>query len=132
MSSMLQFARILGAAAVLAVLSLAPSLASAHAGHAHSRAAMSASHDATALASKAVVEVKAAPASSSLPSHDDASCGDRGCCSNGPCTGFHGFVLTSVTVPAPSLLSSSLASREALPGSIPRDGRLRRPPKSFV
>jgi len=132
MSSKLQFARILGAAAVLAGLLLAPSLASAHAGHAHPRPAVSAIHEATAPASKALVEVKAAPASPSMPSDDDASCGDRGCCSNGPCTGCHGFVLTSVTVPTPSLLSSSLANREAPPGSNPRDGRLRRPPKSFV
>jgi hypothetical protein len=129
MALTLHFARIL-AAGFLAALSLAPSIAAAHAGHAHSHAAMSLPSEASA--SKAVIaEVKAAPALPSVPS-DDAACGDRGCCSNGPCTGCHGFTQVAIPLTTPPLSSSSLVMGDASPRASPVAGRLRRPPKSFV
>src|SRR5688572_21579604 len=106
MALKVQFARILGALAVLAALSLAPSVASAHAGHAHPQAAAAATDWTVAPVSKAVAEVTATPASSPVPS-DAASCAGSGCCSSGPCTGCHGFVLTPVPVPMPPVRSSS-------------------------
>jgi hypothetical protein len=130
MALKLQFARILGAAAVLAAFSLAPSVASAHAGHAHARAAVSVTYETPA--SKVVAfEVTAAPALPSMRS-DNANCSDRGCCSNGPCTGCHGFTQVTVPLSIPPLSSSSLVIRDAPPRASPLDGRLRRPPKSFV
>ena len=127
---MLQFARVLGAAAVLAALSLAPSIASAHAGHAHPPAA--AAQPADAPVSKSLhVEAAAAPAMPSAPS-DDVSCGGFGCCSSGPCTGCHGMVLTSMPVPMPPFVSASLTGGSGRSDASPRDGRLRRPPKSSV
>ena len=133
MALKLHFARILGAAVVLAALWLAPSSASAHAGHVHAQPAVPAAHVTVAPSSKAAVplEVTAAAELPSAPS-GDADCGDRGCCSSGPCTGCHGFVLTSLPVYLPSLHSSSLAGSDADPRPSPHDGRLRRPPKSFA
>jgi len=123
-----QLARILGAMAVLAAIALSPSIASAHAGHVHAQPP----HQTTALSSKSTpLEVTA---SASLPSEqsDDADCAGRGCCSSGPCTGCHGFVLTSLPIYLPSLHSTSLASGDADPRPSIHDGRLRRPPKSFA
>jgi hypothetical protein len=133
MAMTLQFVRILGAAAMLAALSLALSSASAHAGHVHAQPAGPAGHETIAPSSKAAVplEVTATAALPSAPS-SDVDCGDRGCCSSGPCTGCHGFVLTSLPVYLPSLHSSSLARSDAAPRPSPHDGRLRRPPKSFA
>jgi hypothetical protein len=128
MASKQQLARILGAIAVLATIALAPSIAAAHAGHVHAQPV----HQTTAMSSQpAQLEVTA---SAALPSEqsDDADCADRGCCASGPCTGCHGFVLTSLPVYLPSLHSTSLASSDADPRPSPHDGRLRRPPKSFA
>lgn len=125
----LHFPRILGALAVLAALSLAPTFALAHAGHAHKD---------TAASSQKVPAAKAAPAELRtawvLPAApaDDMSCGGYGCCSSGPCTGCHGLVLASVIEPIPPAAISLVLDGGAPPGPDHRDGRLRRPPKSFV
>jgi hypothetical protein len=140
MAPMLQFARILGAAAVLAALSFAPSIASAHPGHAHPPAAVQPvpAIQSDATVQQAVVPVSklvraelATPAKQSAPS-DGLNCSGFGCCSSGPCTGCHGLLLISLPVPVPPLVSASLVGGSARPDPSPHDGRLRRPPKSFA
>jgi hypothetical protein len=141
MAPMLQFARILGAAAVLAALSFAPSIASAHPGHAHPQAAAqptpaaqpaAAAQQATAPVSKLVRTERVAALGKPPAPSGGASCGGFGCCSSGPCTGCHGIVLTSMPVPMPPLVSASLAGGSGRADSSPHDGRLRRPPKPFA
>lgn len=125
----LSFTRILGALAVLAALSLAPSLALAHPGHAHRDAAASAQKAPAAKAAPA--ELRTASVLPAVPA-DDAGCNGYGCCASGPCTGCHGFVLTLVIDPIPPATVSLVLDGGAPPGRHYRDGRLRRPPKSFV
>ena len=128
-------ARILAAAVVLAALSLASSPASAHAGHHHATVAAPVSQETPAAeavtrAVEAVTpELRAAPA---LPApSSNTTCDGFGCCFSS-CTGCHGFVAATVSVPMPLLAASSLVRAGAPPLSDPRDTRLRRPPKSFV
>jgi len=123
-----------------AVLALAPSSALAHAGHSHSRSTVTAHHKhaPTAVVVKAEVGARL-PATKSvsvavLPATpaDAIDCDGQGCCTSGPCTGYHGFVLTTTALETPSLLSTLLVATEALPpGSADLD-KLRRPPKSFA
>jgi hypothetical protein len=125
----LYVARICAAAIVLIAVALAPSMASAHAGHAHPATPVaqdkheadfkSVSHDVTATLA--------------MPSrHEDSTCGRLGCCSNSPCSGCHGGVLTAVSMPAPPFLGATLSGGDARAGPLPHNGRLRRPPKSFA
>src|SRR5262245_59619784 len=111
MALKLQIARILGAAALLAALSFAPSAASAHAGHQHKQATAiqqtqpeaqtPAAHRAIAPADIVIdAEVTTASTSPSIPS-SDVTCDGFGCCSSGPCTGCHGAVLAASSVPIP-------------------------------
>lgn len=128
----LQIARVLGAATVVAVLWLAPSAASAHMGHAHAPAAP-AIQETIAPASQ-ILQAEELTAASTVPSmpSDDADCNGRGCCSNGPCTGCLGFLPVTLPITGPLLSSSSLVIGDAPPRASPHNGRLRRPPKSFV
>src|SRR5262245_31266187 len=127
MALSLALARVLGAAVVLAAFSLASSPASAHAGQHHAVVAQPASVETSAGVAPA--ELSAAPALPAAPS-GGFTCDGYGCCASGPCTGCHGFVVTSVIMPIPPLAASSVARSGAPPPSDPRDGRLRRPPKS--
>jgi hypothetical protein len=126
----LQFWRMLGAMAVLAVLSLAPQPASAHAGHSHGRAATVSQqaappvHDAASQAEHEIVTQQLTEADPAAPCADHG-CGDRGCCSSGPCTGCHGFVV-------PPTLSSIVRLDDPPPHLGAGGIKLRRPPKSFV
>jgi len=126
----LPIAWICAAAIALIAVSLAPSMASAHAGQTH--AAAPAIQEKSEAASKALgAEVTATLGLPSAPS-DETGCGGLGCCSNGPCAGCHGGVLTAVSIPMPPLLGATLSGGDARAGPLPRDGRLGRPPKSFA
>jgi hypothetical protein len=132
--------RILGALAVVAALSLAPSFALAHAGHVHNDKAAASTQKASApaatkasqpAAKAAQTELSTAPALPIAPM-DDTSCGGYGCCFSGPCTGCYGCALTSVIDWIPPTAVSLVRDGSTPPGTDYRDGRLRRPPKSFV
>ena len=137
----LHIVRNLAAALVLAALSLAPSAASAHAGHQHPQAAATQQNQPAAqtpaghrtVAPAAVIDAEAMTAKTlpAIPS-SDLGCDGCACCSNGPCTGCHGAVLVFSLVPIPPLLSVMLAGGDAPSRASPHDGRLRRPPKSFA
>lgn len=137
--------RLLGALAVLAVLSLAPQAASAHAGHSHARAAAAIPHVApVAQHAAAQIEQEAEQKNDqkvftqelteTVPATPtaDHGCGDRGCCSNGPCTGCHGFVIVPVPATVPPTLSSIVRLYDPPPHLGAGGTKLRRPPKSFV
>jgi len=126
----LALVRMLGAAVVLAALSFASSPASAHAGHHHATAAASISHE-RPVAAAVTAELSATPVLPVAPSNG-VTCDGFGCCSSGPCTGCHGFVAATVTMPMPPFAASSLARPGAPPLPDPRDNRLRRPPNSLV
>jgi hypothetical protein len=138
--------RVIWAAVLLAgaVLALAPSSALAHAGHSHS-------HAIVAVQPAHAVKVVAAPAAKagvarrsltetqtvSVPSLPKApanqtDCDGQGCCTSGPCTGYHGFVLATTAITLPSSHSTLLVTPETLPPGGADVGRLRRPPKSFA
>jgi hypothetical protein len=127
------------AALVLGVLSLAPSAASAHPGHRHSQAAAQqiqpeaptpAAHFVAPETAVAGAEVTAARTLPSIPP-GDSDC-DGCCCSNSPCTACHSALLAFSSVPVPSAISVMLAGGNASSRANLHDGRLRRPPKSFV
>jgi len=128
--------RIVWAVALFAAaLAFAPTAAEAHAGHSHAQTAAPAHQpaqpaDVVAVAAKVTQSLTAAPSNTS-PSSTDAGCDGQGCCSSGPCTG-HGFVLTTLPVTLPPVLSTPLVVQDVLPHGSPDVGRLRRPPKSFA
>jgi len=130
---------ILVAGLVLSALSLAPSAASAHAGHRHSQtAAQQTQPEAPApaahiVAPETAVDGAEMTATRTLPSipPGDSDC-DGCCCSNGPCTACHSALLAFSSVPVPSAISVMLAGGDASSRINLHDGRLRRPPKSFV
>ena len=138
----LQFWRMLGALAALAVLSLAPQAASAHAGHSHAHAAPAAARQAVPAVLDAAAQVEqqtehktgsqelteAQPATPAA----DHSCGDRGCCSSCSCTGCHSLVILPVPAPSPPKLSSIVRFDDPPPNLGAGGTKLRRPPKSFV
>ena len=128
-----QIVRILGLAAFLAALALAPSAAQAHAGHGYSgHAAIQTDAAPTEHAGKAAAaqELRSAPAPAGTA--DDTSCADRGCCTNGHSIGCCGFVVPSLTMTFPSALSSSLLFRDAPPRASLAPEALRKPPKFFA
>ena len=134
----LQLWRMLGAMAVLAVLSLAPQAASAHAGHSHGHMAITATqqaappaHDAASQVEHGIVTQQLTEADPAAPCADHG-CGDRSCCSNGPCTGCHGFVVVPVPTTVPPTLSSIVRLDDPPPHLGAGGIKLRRPPKSFV
>jgi hypothetical protein len=134
----LQLWRLLGAMAIFAALSLAPQAANAHAGHSHARhGAVTAAEQAPAAPDAAlqfaqnVVTQELTEADPAAPCVDHG-CGDRSCCSNGPCTGCHGFVIVPVPVAAPPTMSSIVRLNDQPPHLGGGQTRLRRPPKSFV
>src|SRR6201999_2481346 len=100
---------------------LAPSAASAHAGHQHSQAAAAqqtqpaqaaaAHRTGASQATVATAEVTTAKTLPFIPS-SDSDC-DGCCCSNGPCTACHSAVLAFSSVPIPSLISVMLAGGDA-------------------
>lgn len=131
----LQLWRMVGAMAVLAVLSLAPQAASAHGGHSHSQHGnMTAGMDQLAAPAARV----AIPAIEELTEAADVAplttnvCDGRGCCFNGPCTGCHSFLGIAVPATTPPVISSILRPDDPLPHVGAGGTRLRRPPKSFV
>jgi hypothetical protein len=135
----LQLWRMLGALAVLAVLSLAPQAASAHAGHSHAQAAAPVEqHVAAQIDQKAGQKTEQKIVTQELTEADptapcaDHGCGDRGCCSNGPCTGCHGFVVLPLPATVPPTLSSIIRLDDPLPHLGAGGTKLRRPPRSFV
>jgi hypothetical protein len=126
-----------------AMLALAPSSASAHAGHSHSAVAAQQAHatkapvgvlQSTAMAAKPVTATQSLSAAvlPAAPSGDHPECDGPGCCASGHCTGCHGFVLTSVVFTAPSPFSTLVVLPDAPPHGGADVGRLRRPPKSFA
>jgi hypothetical protein len=141
MSLMRTIVRVLGAAAVLAVLSLAPSVASAHAlhvhvNHAHASASPAKAQPATPavqpnIKKAAAAELKSAPA---LPSNtaDDSACADRDCCSSGPCSVCCSMLTPGVPTTFPPILSSSIGADDAPAQTSLVTEALRRPPRSFV
>jgi hypothetical protein len=123
-----------------AVLMLAPSFAQAHAGHSHSRSTVAVHHvhapsaaEKASLGSRSLTETQSVSAASqqTAPAHHQ-ECDGQGCCTSGPCTGYHGFVLTTTAFAMPSMFSTLLVAPEALPPGGAYLGRLRRPPKSFA
>jgi hypothetical protein len=145
MIGQLQLWRLLGALAVFAALSFAPQAARAHSGHSHAHAASAAAaltqqtapaaHEAAAQAEH---KLKTQEFTQELTEADPAApcadhgCGDRSCCSNGPCTGCHGFVVLPVPATVPPTLSSIVHLDDPLPHLGAGGTKLRRPPKSFV
>ena len=136
MSLMRTIVRVLGAAAVLAVLSLAPSIASAHALHVHLPHASASPAKAQpavqqSIKKAAAAELKSAPA---LPSNtaDDSACADRDCCSSGPCTVCCSMLAPGVPATFPPVLSASLGADDAPARASLDTEALRRPPRPFV
>jgi hypothetical protein len=129
----LQLWRLLGAMAFLAMLSLAPQAARAHAGHSHAHAAAAVTQLAVpaAQAEQKVVQQELTEAVPAAPSADD-TCNGRGCCSSGPCTGCHGFLIVPVPAAMPPTLSSIVRLNDPPPYLGAGGTKLRRPPKSFV
>jgi hypothetical protein len=142
----LQLWRLLGALAVLAVLSLAPQAASAHAGHSHAYAAPAEAQQVVPVVQDAAARdeqqaeqqterkagsqelTEAEPATPAA----DHGCGERGCCSSCSCTGCHSLVILPVPAPSPPKLSS-IVRLDDPPADVGEGGtKLRRPPKSFV
>jgi hypothetical protein len=125
-----------------AMLAFAPSSAQAHAGHSHSHPGATAHHEpAPKVASAAKVSAVSKPlfstqsvsvASQPAAPADHPDCDGQGCCTSGPCTGYHGFVLTSTTLATPSLFSTMIVAPDALPSGGAYSARLRRPPKFFA
>jgi hypothetical protein len=137
----LQLWRLLGALAVLAALSLAPQVASAHAGHSHGHAAAAVTQQvvpAVQDAAQAEQQTEQKAGSQELTEAEPATpaadhgCGDRGCCSSCSCTGCHSLVILPVPAPSPPKLSS-IVRLDDPPADVGEGGtKLRRPPKPFV
>ncbi len=130
-----------------AMLAVAPSAADAHPGHSHARPAKAAQQapkaakptvapvakaKAQQVAVKAQQVLSQAADTQPSPAANDTGCDGKGCCTSGPCTSCHGFVLSTVPVALPPLSSTLLAAQDALPRGSANKDRLRRPPKSFA
>lgn len=139
MSLMRTIVRVLGAAAVLAVLSLAPSVASAHALHVHlphASASPAKAQPAAPTAQQSIkkattAELRSAPA---LPSNtaDNSACADRDCCFSGSCSVCCSMLAPGVPTTFPPILSSSIGADDAPARTSLVTEALRRPPRSFV
>jgi hypothetical protein len=130
--------RLVGAAAVMVVLLLAPSAASAHAGH-HPAPGPVAQH--VTPPAKDIPEQaapKASPrylmsvAASHSRSSDNSICPQGSCCADAPCTACCAVAVPDLAASIPPSLSSALI----LPDSNTRDSLdpdgLRRPPRFFA
>jgi hypothetical protein len=140
MSLVTNLMRVCGAVAIAAMLSLVPSVAAAHAGHAHG-------HGAAAHAAPSVVKKAEAPATTRIAARvsaeikstqsvpvdpaGDTGCGDRGCCGNG-CTACCSGIVAQGTALTPPLSSVSLGLPQAARGSGLGADALRRPPKAYA
>lgn len=138
MLARLQLWWVLAAMAVFVALSLAPQAASAHEGHSHAPHAGMALQSSVPAAQQHDAEIVRKPVLQDLtearpaaPCADDA-CNGRGCCSSGPCTGCHGFLVVPVPATLPPTLSSIVRPGDPPPHLDGETTRLRRPPKSFV
>ncbi len=118
----LRLLRLLGALAVLAALSFAPQVARAEGGHSHAHAtttavtpqAVPAAHEAAAQIEQKLKTQELTEADPAAPCADHGG-GDRGFCSNGSCTGCHGFVILPVPAAAPPALGSIVRIDDSLP-----------------
>ncbi len=132
--------RIAGIVALMAaaMLAFAPSAADAHPGHSHARTTALAQPVADAVADPAasqpvkIQQVLSEFPGQPMPVSGDAGCDGNGCCTNGPCTGCHGFVLTSVLFELPPPSRALISAQDAQPPGGADVVRLRRPPRSFA
>jgi hypothetical protein len=119
MGMKLRFAHIVGAAAVMVVLLLAPSVASAHAGH--HPAPVPVAHHVTPPEND--VPEQAAPSNSGCPGS---------CCAGTPCTACCAVAVSDLAASIPPSLSSALTLPDSnTSDSLDPDG-LRRPPRFFA
>jgi hypothetical protein len=133
-----RFARIVGAATVMVVLLLAPSVASAHAGH-HPAPGPVAHHVTPPendvpekAAPKAAPQYWVSVAASPSRSSGNSGCPQGNCCAGTPCTACCAVAVPDLAASIPPSLSSALI----LPDSNTRDSLdpdgLRRPPRFFA
>jgi hypothetical protein len=137
MGMKLRFAHIVGAAAVMVVLLLAPSVASAHAGH--HPAPVPVAHHVTPpendvpeqAAPKAAPQFSMSVAASRSPSSSNSGC-PGSCCAGTPCTACCGVAVPDLATSIPPSLSSALTLPDSnTSDSLDPDG-LRRPPRFFA
>jgi hypothetical protein len=133
-----RFARIVGAAAVMVALLLAPSVASAHAGH-HPAPGPVAHHVTPPendvpeqAAPKASTQYLMSVAASHSPASDNSGCHRGNCCVGAPCTACCAVVVPDFAPSIPPALSSALTLPDSSTSdSLDPDG-LRRPPRFFA
>jgi hypothetical protein len=128
MASTHQVLRLLGAAMILIALSLAPSVASAHAGHDHGSAPVASDTQ----PSKGVSHTEAASTSiANFDAHLPRGCTGQ-CCSSAPCTACCAVAAATVSQPSPPLghVIMGLRNPDRL-WQLHPDG-LRRPPRFFA
>lgn len=128
-------ASVLALAAMLFV-ALASTVAAAHAGHGHAPHRMAGAPVAAKDARLAHAVQARAELTAPAPAHKhdeiDASCGDRGCCSNGHCSGCGTAIAPSSWIGlAPAAAGLLLDPDAALLSGLAREGPPR-PPKPFV
>jgi hypothetical protein len=134
----LRFARFVGAATVMVVLLLAPSVASAHAGHHPAPGPVAQQITEPAEDIPAQAAPKASPrylmsvAASHSPSSDNFRCHQGNCCAGAPCTACCAVAVPDFAPSIPPALSSALTPPDSSTSdSLDPDG-LRRPPRFFA
>ena len=132
-----QVIRVLGAAVLLIALSLVPSMANAHAGHAH---ALSPAASATQLGDAgmssgtvAAIALKAEFSAGGItPDRPLGSACGGGCCSGAPCTACVGMVLIELPGIGLPISAASIVMIDIWPTASRDPEGLRKPPKSFA
>ena len=127
-----QVLRLLGAAMVLIALSLAPSVASAHAGHDHGNGSVPVASDPQPAKGAAGPRLELASASTSqVDARLPSGCAGQ-CCSSAPCTACCAVAAVTVCEPIPPLgrVVVGLRDPDRL-WQLHPDG-LRRPPRFFA
>jgi len=130
--------RNIAAAAALAAALLAPSMASAHPGHAHGAGTgVSHTHHPSRTVERGSVKTIAPQelrAAQDLPDSNSngLNCTDRGCCGNSVCHAGPSVVAPAMAIVYPSSTARLLRARDGPVLAAPAIENLKRPPKHFV
>ena len=134
----LRLLRNIAAAAALAAALLAPSIASAHPGHAHGAGTgVSHTHHPSKMVERDSINTTAPQelrAAQNLPdsNYDGLNCTDRGCCGNSACHAGPSVVAPAVAIAYPSSTARLLRARDGPVLVASAIENLKRPPKRFV